>query len=281
MEGDSIGCSRDAAENGGDSESGRATLEDLTEGRPHLIALLDQLAVVEKQAGDWLFQEGDEVCCCAYIVLGKVEIISAGEVVATVGSQELLGVDELLLREECPTYNKAARAIEPTSLVWLDEDALISIMGRGALKGFLRLQARVAKQTAEALRRIRMERDRLSATAGQLRRALEATQEELVAKEKLSRFPPRPRTAPPPPRKIGPTLEELQVRLRNERETNQHLVRLVERRDRELVDLLNDLRQVLEKNPTLAKSEALVAFVRRVEAVVTRRENTVIVLKPL
>ncbi|RPI70668.1 MAG: hypothetical protein EHM45_24555, partial [Desulfobacteraceae bacterium] len=63
-------CGEAATENGGGSEDGRDTLEDLTKGRPHLIKLLDQhLAVVEKQPGSWIFQEGEEVCRCCYIVL--------------------------------------------------------------------------------------------------------------------------------------------------------------------------------------------------------------------
>jgi CRP-like cAMP-binding protein len=277
-------CSEAARENEERSEDGRDTLEDLTRGRPHLIKLLDQgLAVVEKQPGSWIFQEGEEVCRCCYIVLGKVEIVVAGEVVTSVASQELLGVDELLLREEHPIYTKAARVVEPTNLVWLDEDALVSIMGRGSLKGFLRLQARVAKQTAEALRRTNMEKDRADTTANQLRRALQVTQEELATRERLSRFPSRPKPAPPPPppRKAGLNPEELQNRLRTERETNQNLVRLIERRDRELTEILGDLRQTIEQNSALAKSEALKSFVKRLESAVNRRENTVIALKPL
>ncbi len=279
-------CGESAGENGGGSEDGRDTLEDLTKGRPHLIKLLDQhLVVVEKQPGTWIFQEGEEVNRCCYIVLGKVEIIVAGEVVATAISQELLGVDELLLRREHPIYTKAARVVEPTNLVWLDEDGLISIMGRGSLTGFLRLQARVAKQTSEALKRTKMEIDRVDTTTNQLRRALRETQEELAAKELLSKFPPRPAAAPPPPLRKGvaPVLDpvDLRARLQTERSSNQSLVRLMERRDKELAAMLDEFRQIIQKNPALEKNGELMAFKKRLEDAVTRRENTVVSLKPL
>lgn len=271
------------AENGETSSDGRDTLEDLTRGRPHLIKLLDRhLDVVEKQPGTWLFEEGEKVTRCCYIVLGKVDIIAAGEVVLTVGSQELLGADELLLHEEHPTYTKAARAAEPTSLVWLDEDALIDIMGHGTLKGFLRLQARVAKQTAAALRRTRGELDKSDTIRSRLSVALEETQNALTAKEQLSPFPPRPsRVAPPPPpRKSGPSMEDLQARLRNARENGQALVRLIERSDKELKEMLASFRLILEKNPELRKIKMVGDFLTRLEAAVTRRENVVITTKP-
>jgi len=271
------------AEDGGDSEGGRGTLEDLTEGRLHLVRLLDNPEVVCKNPGDWIFQEGDEIHRFAYIVMGRVNILAAGEVVGVVKSQELLGAAEFLLRDESPKYTKAAQAVEQTFLLWLDENGFQAVIDpkKGALMAYLRLQARIEKQLEGIVRAMKVERGKFEVTVAQLRTALGRTQDDL-ARIREHRFQSRPKLAPPPPpRKAGLGFEELQNRLRAERETNQNLVRLIERRDRELVGILGDLRQTIEENPALAKNEALTAFIKRLEAAVTRRENTVIALKPL
>jgi len=272
-------CGEAAGENGGGSEDGRNTLEDLIEGRPHLVKLLDQFAVTEKQPGDWLFQEGEKALRCCYVVIGKVEIIVAGETVATAGATELVGVEALLLREERPTHTTAARVVEPTSLVWLDEDTLVSIMGHGTLKGFLRLQARIVEQTKTAMQKHQLGEDKQGRTVEALRRALRETQEDLVAKERLSNFPPRPNAAPPPlPRKpeAPPPYPDLREKLRLARETNQALAKLMGKRDEEFGTFLAELRQILAQNPKLAENKALGAFLKKMEQAVIRRANTLV-----
>ena len=277
---------------GGGSEDGRDTLEDLTKGRPLLVKLLDNPDVVQKEPGTWIYQEGDEVHGFAYVVQGRVKVFAAGEDLdMDVKSGEPLGVDEFLIRDESPRYTKAAQAVEPTFLLWLDEGGLrrIADLDKGAIKALLKVKARSERRLAEANGRLKTEKARLETAVAQLGTrvsqlgtALGQTQDALAAKERLSSFPPRPSKAPPPPppRKGGSSYEELQARLRTERETNQNLVRLMQRSDKELAALLADLRQVIEKNPALQKSEAFKGFLGRLEAAVTRRANIEIALKP-
>lgn len=270
------------------SEDGRDTLDDLTRGRPHLIGLLSRTDVVEKQPGDYLWQEGDEIHRCGYIVLGQVEVTLAGVTVAEVGKKELLGVDEFLLRKEEPTYKTAARAVAPTHIFWLDEDGLCEAMGRGSLKRFLRMQAGIAKQTQEALRRIEGDKSKLEVRVAQLGVALGKTQDDLATKAQQGpSFPPRPsqsgRPAVPPPSppqaKPSPPTDLLQ-KLQSARQTSKTLVHLFETRGRNLAALLGQLRQIAAQHPDWQKEKDFVAFLKSTEELVTRDSRIDIVVPP-
>lgn len=270
------------------SEDDRDTLEDLIRGRPYLIDLLSRMDVVEKQPGDYLWQEGDEIHRCGYIVLGQVEVTLAGVTVAKVGEKEILGVDEFLLREEQPTHKTVARAVTPTHIFWLDEDGLCEAMGRGALKGFLRVQARVAKQMQEALRRTEGDKSNLEVRVAQLGVALGKTQDDLVTKaQQRPSFPPRPSQAgrpasppPPPPRAKSSPPTGLLQKLQSARQTSQTLVQLFERRARNLEALLGQLRQIVAQHPDWQKQKDFAAFLKSVEELVARDSGIDIVIPP-
>jgi CRP-like cAMP-binding protein len=270
------------------SEDGRDTLEDLTQGRPDVVAVLER-PEIRKSPGDWIYQEGEEIRRFFYVLRGKVNIVAAGEIIGTVDSGGLLGVQEFLLRDETknPKYSQSAQAVEPTLILGLDENGfdVLTDPQEGALKAYLRLQARVTRQLEEVVGKRSIEQGKLQTTIAQLRVALKVTQEDLVAKERLSNFPPRPaQAAPPPPHKnvaAAADQSDLLAKLRGERETNQSVVRLMERRDKELAAILDELRQIMAKHPELEKNGALRAFKERLEEAVTRRENTVVNLKPL
>ncbi|MFZ5364165.1 MAG: cyclic nucleotide-binding domain-containing protein [Patescibacteria group bacterium] len=260
-------------EDEGQAGDGNDTLEVLFRERPKLSELLSSRAVVAKQPGDWLHQEGDEVTHFAYVVMGRVKIITAGEITGEVRSQELLGLDEFLLRDENPKYVRAAQAVEPTFLLWLDEGGLrrIADIDQGAIKAFMRLQARIQRGLEEAVRRLRHEKDAHRGRAARLSTALGQTQDELA--KASARVSP-----PPPPRRKLP--QDLLGKLQKARETNQNLVVLINERAKNLEGLLAKLREVIEKHPEWVKEPDFAVFLQEMIALVERDAKREIVLPP-
>jgi CRP-like cAMP-binding protein len=259
----------------GHLEDGSETLEDLLRKRPQLVSLLDHRAVVERQPGDWLYQEGEEITRFAYVVVGRVRIIAAGEVAGEVKAQELLGLDEFLLRDENPKYVKASQAVEPTFLFWLDEGGLrrIADMDQGAIKAFMRLQARIQRELEKAVRRVRREKESLEGTAARLRLALGHTQDELTKASRLPHVSP-----PPPPRRTVPL--DLPGKLQQARDVNLNLARLINSRANSLEELLVKLRRVIENHPKWVKEPEFARFLQEMIELVERDARREIVLPP-
>lgn len=266
------------AENGGDSEDGRDTLEDLTRGRPDMAAVLER-PEIRKNPGGWIYQEGEEIRRFFYVLRGKVNIIAAGEVIGTVDSGGLLGVHEFLLRGETkdPKYSQSAQAVEETLVLGLDENGFDVLVDphEGALKAYLRLQARVTRQLEQTVAKRNIEQSKLQTMIAQMRVALRETQEDLAAKERLANFPPRPSQIAPPPPPYMP-YPDLRDKLREARTTNQALAKLLERQDQELASFLEEFRRVFDQHPELRRNRILCDLFKRIEQAVTRRANTVV-----
>lgn len=267
-------------ENGEGSEDGRDTLEDLTRGRPDMVAVLER-PEIRKNPGEWVYQEGEEIRRFFYVLRGKVNIIAAGEVIGTVESGGLLGVHEFLLRDESdnPRYSQSAQVVEPTLVLGLDENGFEVLVDpqEGALKAYLRLQAKVTKKLEEIVVKRNIENSKLQATLARMSVALRVTQDDLAAKEKLAKFPPRPKAAPPPlPHSPYP---DLRKKLQEVRITNQALAKLLETRDEELARFLEEFRQILNQYPDLLKNRAVEVLFRKIEQAVIRRANTLVNIK--
>ena len=263
-------------------EEGRETMEDLLQDRPHLVSLLDHQAVVERQPGEWLYQEGEEIIHFAYIVMGRVKIIAAGEVTGEVKAQELLGLDEFLLRDENPKYVKAAQAVEPTFLLWLDEHGLrvVADLEKGAIKAYMRLTARIHSQLEATVRRLRSERDALEGRVTRLGVALGQTQDELAVRLPAN-FPSRPSrvSSPPSPRKVVPP-PDLLAKMASLRRTNRNLAQLFNTRAKSLEELLQALRAVVAAHSDWAKQKDFAAFVKLIEGLVARDSKIEVVIPP-
>jgi len=286
-EGEEFGCADGEPVGGNGSgsekkEEGRETMEDLLQDRPQLVSLLDHQAVVEKQSGEWLYQEGEEIARFAYIVMGRVKIITAGEVTGEVKAQELLGLDEFLLRDENPKYAKAAQAVEPTFLLWLDEHGLrvVADLDKGAIKAYMRLTARIHSQLEATVRRLRSDKDALEGRVARLGVALGQTQDELAVRLPAN-FPSRPNrvSSPPSPRKVVPQ-PDLLTKMASLRRTNRNLAQLFNARAKNLEELLQALRAVVTAHSDWAKQKDFAAFVKLVEGLVARDSKIEVVIPP-
>lgn len=166
-----------AANSGGGEDGAEGQGEDT---RPTLTSLMCSDRVKHWPAESEVFKAGDPVECCWYIVLGRVGLFAGGEQIGELMGEEFLGVYEFLLAEERPTYTMTAKTLEDCELMRLSMEALIEVMGRGALKKFARAMSRVLEGTGTV---ILAQRARHETETGKLRRALQEVQGTLDKRE--------------------------------------------------------------------------------------------------
>ena len=256
-------CVPGVEEDGGSSERQCDTLEGLTQSKA-LAAFLGQLKIVEIPPGGRLYQEGDLISQVCYIVSGRVEVKATGELIATVEKGELLGLEEFRYRKESPKYTQEAVAVLPTSVVWLDNEGLRTVLDLNAdcLAAYVRLQARVKRAIEKKLGQLKIDKSKLEVRVARLGVALGATQEQLVKLQK----PPQP---PPPPRKPLPSTALL-GKLDEARRVIREMGQLFVARATNLKKLLVALHEFATKHPDWAKQEDFVAFKKSFEGLVER-----------
>ncbi len=252
----------------GQGEAASLREKNEEEERPSLLELLGHPRVRHVEAGDYIFQEGDKVENCWYILLGKVSVSFAGEEIYELGAEEVLGAQELLVGQL--EYNTCARVVEPCDLIKLNLDGFVAVMSRGGLLAFLSRVATTLEQARLALRDSRHERDEL---VGRLRLALEQTQNALASEKKRQS---KSATHQSLKEELTPSYPDLRDKLREARQSNQALAKLLERRDNELTGFLAEFREIFARHPELQKNRSLCDLFKKIEQAVTRRLNTVV-----
>jgi CRP-like cAMP-binding protein len=121
--------------------------------------LFDQMQVCQFNSGEIIFSQNDESTCLYLLVDGRVNLVAddRGTVEDTLQSGSLLGVTQFLLKQP---HSQTAKAVDKTTVLWLDEPTLTSIvtthanigvqLGLALGRGIVQFHSYLANQIAGA-----------------------------------------------------------------------------------------------------------------------------------